>query len=189
MAAAAWLEVRQALAGALRLARGDPRGLAAFDDSLDGFWSSFRAAVICYPLFLVLLALRDSPAGPGSAPGWRILAVETIAFVISWVAFPLLMLPLARWLGREHRFLLFMVSYNWCQVPQTVLFVAVGLAIAAGLSASAALLELAAAIAVLVYEWYVARVALALGRGRATLVVVADLVLGSFLSRVTAALT
>ena len=32
------------------------------------------------------------------------MIVETIAYVISWVAFPLLILPLARWVGREDRF-------------------------------------------------------------------------------------
>ena len=189
MTAAAWAEGRLALAGALRLARGDPQGLGLFDASLDGFWRSFRAALIAYPFYLILLALRDAPAGRAASSGWRILAVETIGYVISWVAFPLLVLPLTRWLGRAHRFLLFMVAYNWCQVPQTVLFVAIGLAIASGHSPSAALLDIAAATAVLVYEWFVARVALDIGRGQAVVVVGVDLALGSILSRVTAILS
>ena len=52
MPTAAWLEVRLAMIGALRLARGDRGGLSCFDRSLDGFWRSFRAAVISYPLYL-----------------------------------------------------------------------------------------------------------------------------------------
>jgi len=49
----------------------------------------------------------------GVAP---ILITETIAYVISWVAFPLLILPVARQLRREDRFLPFMVAYNWSQI-------------------------------------------------------------------------
>jgi hypothetical protein len=50
MTLAAWVEVRLAVAGALRLARGDRGGLGSFDTSIEGFWRSFRAAAIVYPL-------------------------------------------------------------------------------------------------------------------------------------------
>ena len=63
MGNAAWLRGRLALAGSLRLARGEPGGLSCFDRSLDGFWRSFRAAVICYPLYLVLLSMRVRGGG------------------------------------------------------------------------------------------------------------------------------
>ncbi len=190
MTVPAWTEVQLAVGGALRLACGDRRGLGFFDTSIDGFWRSFRAALICYPLYLLLLGFRVA------APQWEasgiapILVVETIAFVISWVAFPLLVLPLARWLGREDRFLAFMVAYNWSQIPQTVLFALVGLDGATGLLAPSAaqFTQLAAAVAVLVYEWYIARVALAVPGAQATLVVVVDLVLGTALGRVAESL-
>jgi len=61
-----------------RRLRGDRRGLGFFDTSIDGFWRSFRAALICYPFFLVLLGFRVA------APYWaasgvpRLVAVETI---------------------------------------------------------------------------------------------------------------
>jgi len=186
----AWIEVQLAVGGALKLARGDRRGLDFFDTSIDGFWRSFRAALICYPFFLVLLSFRVA------APDWaasgipRILAVETIGYAISWVAFPLLVLPLARRLGREDRFLAFMVAYNWCQVPQTLLFVILGADTASGLFPAefAQVAEFAAAVAVLVYEWYIARVALAVSPGQAVPVVLLDLLLGTVLGRVTTAL-
>src|ERR1051326_2695758 len=112
----AWTEVQLAVGGALRLAVGDRRGLSLFDISIDGFWRSFRAGVICYPLYLLLLSLRVS------GPLWEksgvatILIVETIAYVISWVLFPLVILPLLRQLGRGDRFLAFMVAYIWSQI-------------------------------------------------------------------------
>lgn len=186
----AWTEVQLAVGGALRLACGDRRGLAQFDTSLDGFWRSFRAALICYPLYLLLLSFRvDAPqwAASGIVP---ILLIESIAYVISWVAFPLLILPLARLLGREDRFLAFMVPYNWSQIPQTALFALVGVDSAIGLlpPSAAQFLQLAAAAAVLIYEWYIARVALVVTGAQATLVVIVDLVLGTALGRVTEAL-
>ena len=187
MTVPAWTEVQLAVGGALKLARGDASGLGFFDTSIDGFWRSFRAALICYPLFLILLAFRVSAAHWETSGVPRIVIVETIGYVISWVAFPLLVLPLTRWLGREHRFLAFMVAYNWSQIPQTVLFVIVGGDAAAGLfSANVAQgVDFAAAVAVLVYEWYIARVALMVTAAQAVPVVLLDLVLGALLGRIT----
>jgi len=187
MTVPAWVEVQLAVGGALKLARGDASGLGLFDTSIDGFWRSFRAAVICYPFFLILLAFRVSAAHWAESGVMHIAIVETIGYVISWVAFPLLVLPLTRWLGREDRFLPFMVAYNWSQVPQTALFVFVGADAAIGLfpSGIAHVVDFAAAVAVLLYEWYIARVALVVSASQAVMVVLLDLVLGAVLSRVT----
>jgi len=161
--------------------------MACFDRSLDGFWRSFRAAVISYPLYLVLLAMRVSMAEWQASGGWRIVMVETIGYVIAWVAFPLLMLNVVRWIGRAHRFFDFMVPYNWCQVPQSALFVVVGLVSAGGVLSNQAseAMDIAAAIATLVYEWFIARVALDTTGLVAVFVVLVDLVLGVFISHIT----
>ena len=186
MTVSPWVEVQLAVGGALRLACGDRRGLGFFDASLDGFWRSFRAAAICYPMYLFLLGTRITSA-QWAATGWpTVIFVETIAYVIAWVAFPLLMLHIAHWLGRDHRYLAFMVAYNWSQVPQTVLLTIVGLDAATGLFPGHIIqfVEAIATIAVLVYEWYIARVALAVSGPQAALVVVIDVVLGTTLGRV-----
>jgi hypothetical protein len=186
MTVPAWTEVQLAVGGALRLARGDQSGLGFFDTSIDGFWRSFRAGLICYPLYLLLLSFRIDPsiwAASGLVP---ILAAETIAYVISWVAFPLLILPLAHWLDRDNRFIPFMVVYNWSQIPQAVLFVLIGLDGATGLLPPSVvqLSGLLAVIAVLVYQWFIARVALAVTGAQACLVVILDLILGTALDRI-----
>jgi hypothetical protein len=190
MSIPAWVEVQLAVGGALRLARGDPRGLGLFDTSIEGFWRSFRAAGICYPLYLLLLSFRVSAAQWEASGVATIVIVETIAYVISWVSFPLLILPLARWLDRENRFLAFIVAYNWSQVPQTVLLAIVSLGGAAGLLPlpAAQLVGLVAVIAVFVYEWYIARVGLAATRVQAMLVVVIDFILGDILGRIAGSL-
>lgn len=178
-------EIRLALAGAMQLGRGDAGGLAWFDASVSGFWRSFRAALICYPLYLVLLGLRVTAAQVESSSLERIVALETIGYTIAWVAFPLLVLPLTRALDRENRFLLFMVAYNWCQVPQMMLFVLIAIAGAVIPEGVAQAGEIGGAIAVLVYEWFIARVALVVPGPPATLVVLLDVLLGSVVSRVT----
>lgn len=185
-----WAELRWAVIGCLRLARGDRGGLAYFDRSLDGFWRSFLSAFLGYPFFLVLLTMRVSLADWNAAGGLQIVLVETIGYVISWVAFPLVMLSVLRWIGRQHRFFDFMVPYNWCQLPQSVLFVLVGLELGTGTLSDpvSQTIEIAAAIAVLVYEWYIARVALETSRSAATLVVLVDLVLGVLITRAAGSL-
>lgn len=186
MTSAAWTEVQMAVVGTLRLAIGDRRGLGFFNTSIDGFWRSFRAGAICYPFYLLLVGFRVSAAqwdASGVAP---ILIVETIAYVVSWVAFPLLILPVSRQLCRDDRFLTFMVAYNWSQIPQTLLVVLVALDGWTGLlpTSEASFAGLLAVIATLVYEWYVARVALAVTGTQATLVVIIDLLLSTALGRV-----
>jgi len=53
-------DIAKALHGAWRLARFDRAGLAFFGHDEAAFIRSFGAAVIIYPAFLVLLALRLS---------------------------------------------------------------------------------------------------------------------------------
>lgn len=182
MSGPAWPETRRALAGALILARGDARGLGCFDASIGGFWRSFRAGAICYPFYLGLTLSRLGAANASL----RAVLIETIGYVVSWTAFPLIVLSLCRRLDRDDHFLGFMTAYNWCQVPQIVLFSAIALAEAAGLLTSpvAAGAGLAAAAAVLVYEWFVARVALDVAAGAAALVVAVDLLLAAVMRQV-----
>src|SRR6185437_17031373 len=127
MAGPAWAEAQLALTGTLRLARGDRGALACFNATEEGFWRSFRAAVLCYPMFLILLAFPIELGDGAVDRSLSYFVVETVRFVIAWTAFPLIALPLADWLGRGNRYLLFMTTYNWCQVPQTVAFTAVTL--------------------------------------------------------------
>ena len=190
MSSTVWVEAQLALVGTLRLARGDRGGLSCFDRSLDGFWRSFLAAVISYPLYLVLLAMRVSVAEWERSGAWRIITVETIGYVIAWVGFPLLMLYVLRWLGRAHRFFDFLVPYNWCQVPQSALFVLVGLMSAGGMLSdrTTEAVDIAAVIATLGYEWFIARVALDTTGLIAALVVLLDLVLGAVISHVAGGL-
>ena len=176
--------------GAWRLARLDRSAMAIFDRSMVGVWHSFLAAVICYPGFLILLTLRLEPTQIDQSGLFHIWLVESIGYVIAWCAFPLLIFRFCRWLGRETQGFDFIIAYNWSQILQTALLLLVALlvAIAPVTTDVAAVLELVAYLAILLYEWFIARVALDAGGLTATTVVLIDIVLGSVLVRVTAAL-
>ena len=106
-----------------------------------------------------------------------------IGYVIGWTAFPLIMLPFSRVAGREQRWLDLMVAFNWSQVPQAVLvIIAIGLT-SGGLASrpSAGAVQITAYLVTLLYEGYVAAVALDVAAGMAAVVVVIDVALHEFI--------
>jgi hypothetical protein len=176
---ASYREVSLALHGAWRLARLDRGGMADFDVSIAGFWNSFTAAVLVYPAFLILTwANVDRETWQACGPS-RIVLVETIGYVMDWAAFPLAMLPVARALGREQAWLPFIIAFNWSQVFQALLIVLIeGFAAGALFSDPVALGFVRAAFAAaLLYEWFIARVALGVGAGGAAGIVILDIAL------------
>lgn len=187
---AAWREVSTGVYGAWRLARLDRSAMALFDRSIEGVWRSFLAAAVCYPGFLILVTLRLEPEQLAQSSLFHIWLVETIGYVVAWCAFPLLIFRFCRWLGREAQSFDFIIAYNWSQILQTALLLVVtGLTAVAPMSPdTAAIIELAAYLAILLYEWFIARVALDTGGLAATTVVLIDIVLGSVLVRITTAL-
>jgi hypothetical protein len=176
-------DIANALRGAWRLAHFDPSGVAFFGHDERAFWRSFIAALIAFPAFLLFLPLgSDADAAPTD---WvRVLLVETIAYVIGWTAFPLVVLPVTRFLGREARWLDFVIVYNWSQALQYGLILAVVLLSLSGLEPAflqGGLLYLAY-VAVFAYEGFVVRTVLDISWPAAGMIVLIDLVLGRLIS-------
>ena len=168
-------EATLALYGAYRLARVDPKGLFYFDATIEGFWRSFYAALLVAPAYVILLAL-DLGDRPATAGPVKLVLVEGIVYVIGWTAFPLAMVYVARWLGRSQHYICYIVAQNWANVLEIALFFSV-VAIAVGSAAVAVLPLLLAGIAVLVYEWYIARTALEITGWQAAAVVALSVIL------------
>jgi hypothetical protein len=177
-------DIAKALHGAWRLARFDRSGLAFYGHDETAFWLSFRAALIVYPAFFILLPLGSSDIEAGTTDWVRVILVETIAYVIGWTAFPLVILPVTRFLGREKLWLDFIIVYNWSVVLQYGLFlVAVGVSLS-GLAPDflqGDLLYLAY-IAVFAYECFIARVALDISWPAAGMIVLVDFVLSELIA-------
>ncbi|MHA1568416.1 MAG: hypothetical protein ACTSXZ_03015 [Alphaproteobacteria bacterium] len=177
-------EITRALYGAWRLARLDPGGLAWFNDSVDGFWRSFFAAAIAAPGFALFVALRLAPL-PVTAGPVRLVLIEVIAYVIGWVAFPLLMFYVARLIDRESRYIRFIVAANWAAVLQMALFVIVtGLARGFLPDAATAIIGAVVTGAILFYQWFIARTALSVPGVAAAGIVLMDLVVGVFVNNI-----
>lgn len=172
-------EIASSLYGAWRLARLDRNGLTYFDRSYDGFWKSFFAAAIAAPAHFGLLFFTAGPEG--AMPfGLGSLLAEGLLYAVSWLAFPVAMIHIAEMLGRSERYYDYMVAYNWAGVWQIALFLFVTMLSVAGIlpPGIASIVTLVAFIAILAYQWFIARVGLDIGGGAASAVVLADLVIG-----------
>jgi len=173
-------EIAAGIAGAWRLAHFDAAGMAYFDRTVDGCWRSFRVAILVAPAFalLVFFHLLETPA---TADPVRIVLVEGIAYIIGWVAFPLAALYLARFIDRDAEVIGFVVAYNWSTILQMAVYLPV-----AGLGAGGLgnFLGVLATLAILAYEWFIAKTALRLGGGGAAGVVAVDIALGILISAV-----
>ncbi len=87
-------EINAALAGAMGLARGDATAISRFPNSEPAFWRSFAAIVLVAPLNLLSTTLRASGDVSGSY-----LFANASTILVQWVAFPLLMVIIARLLA------------------------------------------------------------------------------------------
>lgn len=163
--------------GTLRVARLRADGIALFEDTAAGFWRSFWAAGLLTPLFLVTLWLEASHIEDGSA-ATRLVLLQTIAYVINWVAYPLLMVHVADLLQRWPNYYRYMVAYNWFRLVEAAAIYPLVLLAAAGIVNLDALafFSLMALSAMLLYDWFIAKVALDVDGGTA-----AGLVLIAFL--------
>jgi hypothetical protein len=168
-------DVLTALYGAFRLARFDPSGLDFFEQTETGFWRSFFAAVLVAPFYLILTSVRYSGLTE-TVPFVRFLAIEMIAYVIAWAAFPLLMASLTRSLDREAHYIRYIVAYNWAAVWQNALYMPVALlSVSAVLSAANVnVLGLLALGLIVIYVWFVTKTALEVSGGMAAGIVGID---------------
>ncbi len=164
--------------GAWQLAKYDAQGLRFFDNTVTAFWRSFYAAVIVLPAYviLILLVIGELPVAVG---GFAVLVIESIAYVIGWTAFPLAMYYLARTIDRDRFYCRYIAAYNWSAVLRIALFLIVAATAASGIlpQAPAALINFAAYIAILAYQWFIARVGLEVSAPGACGIVLLDIVI------------
>ena len=174
-------EVAHHLAGSLRLLNKDSAGLERFAVSIDAFWRSFLAVTLTAPAFILVIAsdrvrlglpLQD---GLFSEPG--IVAVRLVAACIAWLAFPLLMIGVCRALGLGHRYVGYIIVYNWSAVITTSVLAVPSGAFALGWVPGelVALFAVGFAAVIFHYRWFVARTALGVSGGLAALLAFGDL--------------
>jgi hypothetical protein len=168
--------VATALYGAFRLALFDKEGLRYFEATVDGFWRSFFAAILVAPLYAVMMALRAAEIDAGTSG----LILDGLAYVVNWLAFPVVMLSMVRVLDREGRYLGYIVAYNWAAVLQNAVYLPIAILILTGILPTEAggFLSLLALGWVLLYSGYIAHVGLNITPLAAGGIVAVDLLLG-----------
>jgi hypothetical protein len=170
------------LAGAFLLGRGRQEGFALMEDTPAGAWRSFAAALICLPAFLGIRLFVWAAGGAPEGGALRGLLAELIGYAIAWTAFALLSLPIAQSWGRAQAWPRFIAAWNWTNIVQYLVLLALMIPGALGLPAMLSQVLTLCGLAYAVWlEWFIARHALGVTGGRAAVLVVLDLVLGLFL--------
>ena len=169
-------EIRRSIWGAARFASFDARGMHFFNVTLQGFWRSFLAALVSLPFFIAIDALSYRPT---EAVHYFNLA---LGYGISWIALPIVLIPVMIALDLRHAYVPFVIAYNWATV------ITYGLALVTVLlyqtdNSIGASLSLAFWIVSCLYRWFVAKVALNAGILIPIVIVVMDEVLSVLISR------
>ncbi|CAK0777515.1 Yip1 domain-containing protein [uncultured Gammaproteobacteria bacterium] len=182
-------EICQGLIGSYRLARLDRSGMSLFDTSAAGALRSFFAALLVLPSYILLFLLRQ-PEQLTTPPLDWIVVVETLAYVVSWTAYPVLMIWLTRFLDRGQRFTGFLAAYNWSAPIQMMVYLPVMAIAQAGIlpDGLGESLTLAVTLGLLAYQWFITQVALDLPPSTSSALVLLDFILSMFISGYTEAL-
>ncbi len=143
------------LFGAYRLALMDVKGAAFFSNDDRAFWASFLAAGLVLPFYGVILAVKYNSYSELGSP-LRFVSVELIAYVIAWVAFPLLMVRVVQILDRKDKYFGFICAYNWASVLQNIVYLPVIFFVLIGVE-SAAIVGFFILMCLLLYTWFIAK--------------------------------
>lgn len=186
MPAPSFEEASRSLFGALRLARGDTRGLDFIDRSPEAAARSFYGALLVLPIFAIIEAIQLS--GRTVEAGMpRILVVEALGYVIGWTAFQTVMIWLAALLQRQERYFDFLATYNWVTVVQMTVYFPVAVIVGLGLLPQGVVgaLSWIVTLLLLTYTWFALKTTLGVNGGAAAGLVAVDLILGVMLSGAT----
>lgn len=171
-------ETLASIYGAFRLACGDASGLNYFNATYEGFWRSFSAAIIIAPIFIIFLSIQylyDS----GNINLMRFFYIHSIAYVTVWVAFPLLIFHLANLLHFNQGVVCYIISYNWCSLLQNLIYLPFAIIVGAfqiqgGIINTIGVFLLGL---IVLYTWFISKVALNISSLFAIVIVVIDLML------------
>ncbi|HEY6432667.1 MAG TPA: hypothetical protein VIZ17_11865 [Acetobacteraceae bacterium] len=170
------------LHGALLLARGRAEGVRYVSDDMRMAARSFWAALICSPLFIVVLLLSWKVDGqPGNPP--HAFVLQLLSFAIGWAGYAVLSHPLVAAFRRAPHWPRFIAIWNWCNVVQYGLLLIAS--IPAVLGAPSWLAETAQLVAqgwALWLEWFAIRLTLDVGGLTAAIVMAPDVLLGVVLA-------
>lgn len=170
-------EASRSIQAAWGLLRRDPVAPAAFNATLDGFWRSFFAAVVLLPLELAYFAFNGPSAGTEAVDPTTRWTVYILLYVIGWTLWPLLAVYITRAMGCDERVIGYIVAYNWSQLLAGPFLIGIDVVGRLGFAEGGLVLTLAGLVAVLFYQYLIARQMLAVTPGKAAIMVFSALLL------------
>ena len=128
-------EISRSLFALWRILKFDPAGPSYFNLTVDGFWRSFAAPVVVIPslavLFLPVLAML--PDDVEQTGGVMFVLVTTLSDYVFLALFPLVMIPVTRWLKVSENYSTFIIAWNWAIVVPLLFFLPMAILTASGL--------------------------------------------------------
>lgn len=156
-----FVEFVYVLRGLRRLVQFDIGGLGYFDRSIEGFWRSFRVALLIAPFSAIVIPYELELIKP--TVGWQhIMLTETLSYIVSWVLYPTVAYEICRFMSRETEYPGYIVVYNWSKLLLVAAGVLVWLPTLMGITAAETSHNLHVLVdhIYLVYLWFIARAAL-----------------------------
>jgi hypothetical protein len=155
------VEFLYVLRGLSRLVQFDIGGLGYFDRSIEGFWRSFRVALLIAPFYAIIIPFDLELIKPTA--GWQhIMITEILAYIVGWLLYPLVAYEICRLIGRESEYPGYIVVYNWSKMLIVTAQVVVWLPTLMGITAAETSHSLDRFVyyIFLIYLWFIARAAL-----------------------------
>lgn len=172
------------LYAAWRLFLRDTRAVALFDATPLGAVKSFSCALIVLPGYVLFVAYVHS-RGVADVGWFRFLMVESIAYVVTWCAWPLLMFHIAQAMDKTGNYLLYLTAFNWSAGPQMLVWLTVLFFAFTGIVQTAVLVifNIAAVVIVLLYHLFIMRTTLKLTFFVSLGLVIGELMLSQFINQ------
>ncbi len=118
-------EIIKNLIGATHIFLRNEKCLGFFTIDLRAFWQSFWCAVILLPIYLIMVFTNRYFSESMNASAYdnvfRLLSVEIIAYIISWVLWPVAMLYVVKMIDRKNNYFSYIILYNWSAAPMLAL--------------------------------------------------------------------
>lgn len=160
-------ELNRSVKGALDLLNSRAEGLKFFDMSERGFWRSFVAIWLTLPAYIVTLAFERLRLGllrsghPLLDSLWLDLVVA-FGHIAGFLALPIAMIWVSRWLRLTHRYVPFIIVNNWIMVISQLVLAVPPMLLLLGFAtpALAGLFSLVFAIVVLRLQWFATKATL-----------------------------
>lgn len=179
-----YTEIIRSIYGAWRIARMDPEALKYFNVSIEGFWRSFFAILIVAPFFLLSRSVADSSFSPDAEnilgkEGYDFLIFRIGVFIVGWISFPILMVPLARLLNLSSTYVPYIIAWNWSTVVASIFLLPASLIVGYGLMPDnlAGFIFMVIYVTILFYGYLVARSGLGCSAVTAIAIVLIDFLL------------